>query len=110
MKENEQLSVRDALNFIEELAISINQLHSIGICHRDLTPENILIFPNMGVQLINYGNGSKYYAYFSDSRYTAPDIPQLVEVDTPFASDIWSMGIIITEVLIKKDPLTYSIV
>ncbi|KAA6364755.1 MAG: hypothetical protein EZS28_039719 [Streblomastix strix] len=102
--------LQDALNFIEELAISVNQLHSIGICHRDLIPENILVFPNMGVQLINYGFGSKYYAQSSDPRYAAPDIPQLDEVDLSFASDIWSMGIIIIEVLIKKDPLTYSIV
>ena len=70
------------------------------ICHRDLKLENILIDDRNNVKLIDFGFSvctpidSKLKVFCGTPSYMAPEI--VVKKDyNGFASDIWSLGVIL---------------
>src|SRR5205085_8068274 len=96
---------------INHLIIGLRQLHQLGIAHRDIKPDNILINPETGdIKYIDFGLsciaeacvtvnaiGTKYYKspelYFGwmhDKTYTLLDYQK---------ADIWALGLTIFELL-----------
>ena len=61
-----------------QLLRSLSYVHSIGICHRDLKSENVLLDPESGVlKLADFGSAKKLVegetnVYYICSRYCRP--------------------------------------
>ena len=87
---------------------SIGYLHSIGICHRDIKPQNILIdLSDYTLKICDFGcakqlvKNEENIAYIC-SRYYRP--PELVLGATFYTCqvDVWSIGCVIAELVLNK--------
>lgn len=92
-----------ALRFFYQAALSVQYLHEHKIMHRDLKPENLLLDTDFNVKLCDFGWAC--YGSDKDARksvcgtydYMAPEIVTIREHS--FKADLWSMGIILYELL-----------
>ncbi|KAG5446012.1 cGMP-dependent protein kinase 1 [Clonorchis sinensis] len=91
---------------------AIAYLHWKGIVYRDLKPENLLL-DNIGYcKLTDFGFakkigfGSKTWTFCGTPEYVAPEI--ILNKGHDFAVDLWSMGILMFELLTGTPPFTSS--
>eukprot|EP01101_Sappina_pedata_P005925 TRINITY_DN2828_c0_g1_i1.p1 TRINITY_DN2828_c0_g1~~TRINITY_DN2828_c0_g1_i1.p1 ORF type:complete len:495 (+),score=179.86 TRINITY_DN2828_c0_g1_i1:144-1628(+) len=91
-----------------QLARSLAYIHSLGICHRDIKPQNLLLDPQSGVlKLCDFGSakilvpGEPNVSYICSRYYRAPE---LIFGSTTYttAIDIWSMGCVMAELLLGQ--------
>lgn len=93
---------------------ALNYIHANGVVHRDLKPENIMVDENDGIKLIDFGIASDAaarrltYANFTATLGTPNYIsPEQVKGKRGDArSDIFSIGVILYEMLTGKLPFT----
>lgn len=94
--------------YIYQLLRSLNYIHGIGICHRDIKPQNLLLDPTTGVlKLCDFGSakalvvGEPNVAYICSRYYRAPE---LIFGSTQYTTsiDIWSAGCVMAELLLGQ--------
>ena len=87
---------------------AIGYMRSIGICHRDIKPQNILIDPSdYTLKICDFGcakhlvKGEPNISYIC-SRYYRP--PELVIGATEYTTqvDTWSIGCVIAELVLNR--------
>jgi eukaryotic-like serine/threonine-protein kinase len=108
------LSEERAIQLTINILGALEHIHSRGVAHRDLKPENIMVDPEDHVKLIDFGIASK-----SDARrltfgklsqvmgtpdYISPE--QVKGKRGDGRSDLYSMGIMLYEMLTGKVPFT----
>eukprot|EP01117_Protostelium_nocturnum_P008003 TRINITY_DN2850_c0_g1_i1.p1 TRINITY_DN2850_c0_g1~~TRINITY_DN2850_c0_g1_i1.p1 ORF type:complete len:453 (-),score=149.62 TRINITY_DN2850_c0_g1_i1:268-1626(-) len=88
-----------------QLLRSLGYIHSLGICHRDIKPQNLLLDPNSGIlKLCDFGSakalvqGEPNVSYICSRYYRAPE---LIFGATNYTTsiDIWSAGCVVAELL-----------
>jgi glycogen synthase kinase 3 beta len=94
--------------FSFQMLKGIGYLQSLGICHRDIKPQNILINPDdFTLKICDFGcakhliKGEPNIAYIC-SRYFRP--PELVLGCTEYTTqvDVWSIGCVIAELCLDR--------
>lgn len=81
-------------------------IHSMGICHRDIKPQNLLIDPATHVlKVCDFGSAKKLekgqvnVSYICSRYYRAPELI-FGATDYNQAIDVWSVGCVIAELLV----------
>ena len=109
--ENINLSEKDICKIYQQIISGIEYLHEVGIAHRDLKLENILLNFKNDIKIIDFGLSNKYnkdneellQSSCGSPCYAAPEMIKGAKyhgVDT----DIWSSGIILYLMLCKTFP------
>ncbi|CAD8181107.1 unnamed protein product [Paramecium pentaurelia] len=111
IKSNTSLSEFQKIKIFEQMVKGVIELHDLGYFHRDLKPENFVYFQNENqdyqVKLIDFGlviNSSSNLKtqQVGTFNYMAPEV-MLEEGTQDKTADIWSLGIILYELLTKQN-------
>lgn len=74
--ENGAFSEKICRHYFKQLLMGVHYLHSNGICHRDMKPENILLDEEYNCKIIDFGFATdlkgKDGSGFNDSRVGTP--------------------------------------
>ena len=83
-------------------------IHALGICHRDMKPQNILTDPDTHeLKICDFGSAKKLVvgepnvSYISSRPYRAPELIFGATEYTP-AIDLWSGGCVIAEMVLQQ--------
>ena len=98
---------------IYKIILAIQALHKMGICHRDIKPQNILLFgDNFEIRICDFGFSSFIYGkngknllsgIVGTTGYQAPEIIEGKDYDGEKA-DIFSLGVLLFNLLNGKPP------
>lgn len=91
--------------YMYQLFRSLAYSHTLGVCHRDIKPQNLLVHPITGVlKLCDFGSakilveGGINVSYICSRYYRAPEL--IFGANTYTCSiDIWSAGCVMGELL-----------
>ena len=112
--EEGRMSQERALRIAIGVLDALDYIHAHGVVHRDLKPENIMVDENENIKLIDFGiagdSGARRltYANFTATlgtpNYISPE--QVKGKRGDGRSDIYSMGVILYEMLTGKLPFS----
>lgn len=100
----EPLSAR----FLRMLAAGLDYIHTLGIIHRDVKPENLLLGPRNILKLADFGwavperDASACTVFCGTEEYLAPEMLKRVRVTTQL--DMWAAGVVLYEMLVGRTP------
>ncbi len=114
----QNLSDQHVRYFVYQILRGLKFMHSAGVVHRDLRPANIFVNANCDLKLCGFGLAASPHRVSSgitqqfskkNLTYTVPDIrsyhaPELLLCTAQCfkASDMWSVGCILAELLGRK--------
>mmetsp|Transcript_239 Transcript_239/g.810 ORF Transcript_239/g.810 Transcript_239/m.810 type:complete len:408 (-) Transcript_239:69-1292(-) len=92
--------------FVCQILRGTQYMHSAGICHRDLKPQNVLVNQNCTLKIADFGLARSVTApekteYVVTRWYRAPELVLWVDSYTE-AVDLWSIGCIHVELMSRK--------
>lgn len=104
------LPIDRAVDIAIKVASGLASAHGKGIVHRDIKPANIVVTPEGGVKVIDFGL-AKLAGQTAVTRegttvgtvaYMSPEQAQGGEVD--YRTDIWSLGAVLYEMIVGLRP------
>ena len=114
LNERGRFEIKDAINYLTPILSALAAAHDLGIVHRDMKPENILISKEGRVKIADFGLargeliGSTMTAESSvilgSVSYLSPEQVQRGVADS--RSDVYAVGIVAFEMLTGEKPFT----
>ena len=115
LKTNNQLTPKQAAEIASEVAAALGFAHEAGLAHRDIKPANILIGSNGQVKVADFGiaramnstaesNLTQAGSVMGTASYFSPEQAQGAQPDP--RSDLYSVGIVMYEMVAGKPPFT----
>jgi len=113
-----RLSVADTLRVACDLLDALDHAHQLGIVHRDVKPENVIISPDRGAVLLDFGIARAFVSSVSreitragltvgSSSYMSPEqINAERRIDG--RSDLYSLACVLFECLSGRPPFVRS--
>ncbi len=112
IKEKGKLNYKEAISIISQVASALSVAHKNQIIHRDVKPHNIIIMPDGTAKLADFGIAKAVSAkdmaeenndkVMGSVHYFSPEQARGAYVDE--RSDIYSLGIVLYEMLTGKVP------
>jgi predicted ATPase len=99
-----------ATRIAKQICAGLEEAHNLGIIHRDLKPQNIMLDPDENARIMDFGISRFLQAkgftqtgmIIGTPDYLSPEQAEGFEVD--LRSDIYSLGIILYEMVTGKVP------
>lgn len=106
------LSVLDKAKIAANIAWAVHHAHCAGIIHRDLKPANILMSLNGKLQVADFGHAltsgidtPTKISTIGSIAYMSPEQANLLPVPVSASSDVYSIGVILFEMLSGANPI-----
>src|SRR5258708_2849772 len=120
--DQENISTQDRLKLFIQVCQAIQHAHQKGIIHRDIKPSNILVADHDGVpvpKVIDFGVAkattdqrltdktlfTAFEQFIGTPAYMSPEQAKLSGLDIDTRTDIYSLGVLLYELLTSKTPL-----
>src|ERR1022692_923281 len=115
-----QLSTKERLDLFIKICQAIQHAHQKGIIHRDIKPSNILVTLHDGVpvpKVIDFGIAkategrltdatvyTQLHQFIGTPAYMSPEQAEMSGLDVDTRSDIYSLGVLLYELLTGRTP------
>jgi eukaryotic-like serine/threonine-protein kinase len=121
--DHERLSIRDRISLVIDVCRAVQHAHQKGIIHRDLKPSNVLVTMQDGrpaAKVIDFGIAKATQTPLTDRTfatqagqvvgtpaYMSPEQLGLVDQDIDTRADIYSLGVLLYELLAGVRPFEH---
>ncbi len=115
LTQSSTINPKNYLLIIHLLCKALVKLHQLGIAHRDIKLENIMLTESKKIKIIDFGHSiierdykAHNYEVAGTALYFYPVLNKIYEPTFELLqkSDVWSLGIAIFMLLLKKIPYT----
>ena len=97
LRENERIDAEDLVELLVPLIEALDEIHSQGLIHRDISPDNIMVLPDGRIKLMDFGAARDYTEFGEKSLsivlkpgYAPPEQYQTHGVQGPW-TDIYDL-------------------
>ena len=105
------LPTNTAKRYTRDILVGLHYLHSSGIVHRDLKPANVLLHSDGQCKLSDFGASVELSSLGTDGKAEGTPLfmsPEGARGEAYTASDLWSLGHTVVQMLLGDLPFAYA--